>query len=248
MKTRSLNMKTRLRTITPSLARDWLKKNTCNRKLDKHHVDFLAKQILAGDWIISPQTISFDDDMCLLDGQHRLHAIAEAGRSVECLIITGADRRSCNVIDQNMPRSNTDVLYMYGYSYSSILPATIRLLEAYAGISVKKISNMEMLYLVQRYDNRLEDSLRFASTFKDLPNSVAGACHYIFSGINEDQAAYFFEKLASGCSLDGKNPILAFRDYCLTRKHRKKISNVEWLRKTIHAWNDYRQVQKTKMS
>lgn len=75
-------MKTKTIHVTPQLATDWLKRNTRNRPVNRGHVERIKRDILAGRWIPTHQGIAFGTDGRLLDGQHRLTAIAECGTAV----------------------------------------------------------------------------------------------------------------------------------------------------------------------
>ena len=65
--------------VTPDMARTYLKSNTHNRPLDAARVSKYAADMRAGRWLVSPETISFDEHGVLLNGQHRLGAIVESG-------------------------------------------------------------------------------------------------------------------------------------------------------------------------
>lgn len=54
-------MNIEMTTITPPMATLFLANNVSNRKLNKHHVDFLADQMLTGKWQKNGQTIVIAD-------------------------------------------------------------------------------------------------------------------------------------------------------------------------------------------
>jgi len=55
-----------------------IKLNVSNRPLNSKTVDWYAKQMAAGEWTLSGQTISISDLNTLLDGQHRLAAVIKS--------------------------------------------------------------------------------------------------------------------------------------------------------------------------
>ena len=67
--------------VTPHLASKWLQKNSCNRPLSQNTVYRYADAILSGEWKLNGDTIRFDSNGTLIDGQHRLHACVKAGKS-----------------------------------------------------------------------------------------------------------------------------------------------------------------------
>jgi len=62
--------------VSPDMALKWLEGNTHNRPINQAHVNRLAKEITAGRWQLTHQGIAFDTKGILIDGQHRLWAIA----------------------------------------------------------------------------------------------------------------------------------------------------------------------------
>ena len=88
--------------ITPDMAREWISKNTdINRNLSRVKIDRFKAKILGGEWIdASPEPIAFDWDGHLVNGQHRLHGIVAAGKSVRALVVYDCDPESFKVIDQ----------------------------------------------------------------------------------------------------------------------------------------------------
>lgn len=101
-------MKTVFQLITPEGASDILRKNTINRKVRKSRVEYFKKIISDGNWQNTHQGICISEDGVLLDGQHRLLAIAACGLNVWVNVTTGAPLESFNVIDDVCPRSITD--------------------------------------------------------------------------------------------------------------------------------------------
>lgn len=99
-----------IETITPELAKEYLKCNTSNRPLRKGVIDFLAREIKEGSWKTTHQGIAFDYYGRLIDGQHRLHAIASSGIPVEILVTRGVDPSSFQVLDCGVKRTDADRL------------------------------------------------------------------------------------------------------------------------------------------
>jgi len=97
-------------TITPEMATSFLERNTSNRPIRKPAVAFLKNSILRGEWITTHQGIAFDEHGVLIDGQHRLMAIASSGMSVEIMVTWGIERKAFSVIDTLTPRKLSDLL------------------------------------------------------------------------------------------------------------------------------------------
>jgi len=104
----------KLMVVTPEMAGDWLTRNTHNRPLRKHYVHRIARAIKAGEWQLSHQGIAFAPDGTLLDGQHRLHAIIEAGVAVPMDVAFNSPPESFAILDGQQIRSIGDKLGLAG--------------------------------------------------------------------------------------------------------------------------------------
>ena len=105
--------------ITPAAATQWLANNHQNRPLRKAVISAYASDMTAGRWQQNGETIKRTIDGKLLDGQHRLHAIARAGVAVKMLVIDGLPEDSFHTIDTGMRRSNAQLVGLAGKTNSS---------------------------------------------------------------------------------------------------------------------------------
>lgn len=123
--------------ITPAQARIWLKKNLNNRHLREVRVIELIAIIKGKRWIYDGNPIRFSKDGILLDGQHRLEAIARSGISAESAVVTGLDPDAQQSIDTGAPRSAADILRMRGYSgHAHRAAAVARILLAFDSLTM----------------------------------------------------------------------------------------------------------------
>lgn len=100
--------------VTPELALEWLANNQNNRNLRQSDVDYLRDCILSGTWRTTHQGIAFYEDGTLADGQHRLHAIVDAGIGVYVNVTRGLPMENADAIDRGIPRNNRDHLHFRG--------------------------------------------------------------------------------------------------------------------------------------
>lgn len=98
--------------ITPKMARTWLEANTINRPLRASVVDGYVRAYERGEHRLTHQGIAFADSGELLDGQHRLTAIAQMPDhfSLEMMVTRGLSKAAFDVIDQGLKRSHGDAL------------------------------------------------------------------------------------------------------------------------------------------
>lgn len=100
--------------ITPLRAAQLLGANTSNRNLRKRQVELLARAITNGDWVPNGDAIRVAKDGTLLDGQHRLHAIIEADKAAESVIISDLDNNVMLTVDTGTKRTMSDTLRIRG--------------------------------------------------------------------------------------------------------------------------------------
>lgn len=96
--------------MTPGRAAQILEGNVDNRRIRKGAVDNLAKAIKRDEWKLSHQAIAISEDGRLLDGQHRLLAIKQAGVPVPVTLATQADEQTFDVLDQGVKRTMQDII------------------------------------------------------------------------------------------------------------------------------------------
>jgi hypothetical protein len=88
-----------------------------------------VQAIHKGEWIQSLAAIHIADTGKLLDGQHRLRAIVDAGKGgIRCLVISGLPESTAPYFDQGRPRSLGEVLKGQGIANSKEMAATVKLL------------------------------------------------------------------------------------------------------------------------
>ena len=109
-------MKTETILVNATKAAELLKRNTDNRAVRAGHVEALRASFERGEYVMTHQGIAFDDGGALLDGQHRLMAIAQLPQHLvfPMLMTTGMPREQAfGVIDTASAIRNTaDVLGM----------------------------------------------------------------------------------------------------------------------------------------
>ena len=101
--------------MTPERANELLVVNKGNRSVRKQLVTDMADDIRNGEWEFNGDTIKVADGPLLLDAQHRLMAISQAGVAVPVILVENLDPTVADTIDQIKPRTAADILRMrYG--------------------------------------------------------------------------------------------------------------------------------------
>ena len=91
---------------------DWLLSlNTHNRTVRQSEVDRMRKNLRAGRWVLTGQGVAVAASGFLIDGQHRLMALAAEGYPpVEFLLVTGLGDAAQAATDTGAKRTQSDVI------------------------------------------------------------------------------------------------------------------------------------------
>jgi len=238
-------------TITPAEATAWLRCNERNRPVRKGHVNFLAKEIKEGHWQINGQAIVIADNEQVLDGQHRLLAIIEAGQPIKTLVVYGITPEAFSTIDTGAVRSSADALYLHFNEYGiGIVKAVatavpwVKQLErgALRSGGSNKISNSEVIVYAQDHPSLFQRAERLQSYPKDnrpLSLGVGTALYEYFARKDEEKADKFFQDLFTGESLERTDVEFVLR--AAFQKDAQRITSKlpvgVKVRMTIKAWN-----------
>ncbi len=107
--------------ITPAIAARMLENHSGNRALSQAAVDMYARDMKAGRWKPSGNTISVAPNGRLLNGQHRLWAIIEANVEIEFIIVTEDSDDVHRVFDIGRKRQGAQILTLEGVDNSTIV-------------------------------------------------------------------------------------------------------------------------------
>jgi len=157
-----MKQSTAIETITPRIANSYLEFNNNNRPLRKTHIRSLAFDMMNGDWQVTHQGIAFDTTGRLIDGQHRLHAIIEAGVPIQMLVTRGCSSSSFSILDRGANRSPSDIL---GWPTKITEVITLAIRIAYGtNPTLSRIRKMEGSSLIKNCQVRLHHCQTCRST------------------------------------------------------------------------------------
>lgn len=234
-------MKAELKIITPEWARKILQeKNKGNRAMNAKHVNGLAKEIREGRWKINGDAIRINEER-LIDGQHRLAAIALTGIAVQSFVIEGLSSDVFDTIDCGILRSPGHTLGVRGEKNSFRLASALVLTDKYmTGRADKSVeySNAEVEKLLEKYPD-IRECLQVATCCKNImPPSLLDTCYYIFSKKNKLLADEFVSKVVRGIGLEIGDPFLLLRERLVKNSTAKaKLTKPYILALCIKAWN-----------
>ena len=243
--------------ITPEKAEQMLECNTHNRVKRKRHVTNLAGIMTRGEFLFNGETIKFDENGVLQDGQHRLLACIESGVTIESLVVRGLSATVFHTIDRGSKRIDADVLYRAGYSNTKTLAAVLKLVyndgitNGFRNRVAHRVGlSSDMILELAKAHPKLAKSVE-ATYFTRLimPQSIAAFCHYQFFEKDPDLATWFFDKLTTGENINRKHPVHLLRNYLLQAKgavHKHKSENEIKLAFCRKTWNAHRNGTKLK--
>lgn len=119
-------------TITPAMALKWLQTMVNNRTLSQSKAIEYAIVIDDDRWVINGETIKFDAEGRLFDGQHRLQACVLADKSFRSYVAFGiADEQAFSTVDVGKNRSHGDVFSIAGYPSCNLASGAALLVYQY---------------------------------------------------------------------------------------------------------------------
>lgn len=247
-------MEAQIESISPNKAAMILKKNTINRPLSPKRVKAIADQIINGKWVLNGEAIIIAETGRLLDGQHRLEAIATSGKTVKSLIVRGVNEIAFETIDTGAARRPRDVLAIHGEKNSTVLAGGIRLIknleELYSrnGLVWQTIPfpNSEYQRFVEENPEIRDWAVVPTMLRKFYHSAIYCGLGFLFSRHNAVAARDFFEQLASGAGLEPGSPVLLLRNTVMATNVDVKFVQVKLVAITIIAFNAFLNGRKAK--
>lgn len=247
--------------VTSNLAAQWLTHNRRNRNLSPTTVAKYRRDMQTGRWQFAADPIRFDPDGNLLDGQHRLTALAECGpgTTIPMLVVYGLATATQLIMDQGKKRRPGEQLSLLGVKDSNIVAAGIRLYLAHQSGLMFRDTHVQQVEIttaeMEQWYALHTDLVSLASSVghlraSDAPPSVDYCAVLLFiNAMGYDQTQEFFRLLAVGA---GEGHAINALDKRLQRIRREKLraSQRDYLALFIqaaNAWREQRIVSKFQM-
>lgn len=218
--------------VTPAIARRWLDSNTNNRKRSDHQVTRYAADMASGDWVFTGDPVRFHRSGTLIDGQHRLSAIASIGDdgfSVPLLVIEGLGDDAQYAMDQGKKRTTGDQLSLTGMTGNTnsmaALAHQMNIVEH--GLLFKNadaISQSKDIAWLRNNPDLAEfvgTNIKWFTKAPCTPTSVAVAACVARVAVGEVEADSLLEKFISGVGLSHTSPILHLRNHLINLRAAK---------------------------
>lgn len=201
-------------TITPEKARKYLEANYHNRPIRGSWVDELVGKIQRGQWEFTHQGIAFDITGRLVDGQHRLMAIAQSGIACDALVTRDLSDGVFRNIDAGKVRSLSDRVHLTdeGVHQNAI---AVSIMRAYVMTAIGKNPPPQELIenqFIAMADEVMEVTSAFAKRQRHITTGPIGAAVACYMTKHPTRAREFMQSLIAGSKLEPGSPVLALRD------------------------------------
>lgn len=228
-----------------------------NRKITKSRVLQLTRAIERGDWKVTNQGIALDANGGVIDGQHRLAAIAKAKRPVRILLAKNCNPDIFTVIDIGKTRTAGDMLTLSGCKANHMtLAAAIKMYINYTESSKVRWGShtaphhAKIVKYWQEKEAQLEIYYPFIQKCHRQFRCFSKAAALTLCLVGDDyewrteEMMEFFSLLSTGANLPAECSILSFRNQLSNPVYRRKgnggFSGQLQLNAMLKSFNDWK--------
>ena len=207
-------MKARVERITPKKAVEYLRQNTSNRPMSQTHAATLATMMTQGTFQENGDPIRFNGQV-VLDGQHRLQAIAISGIPLNTVVVRELPGDSFKTMDRGMKRRLSHTLAIRGHKYPKHLSGVTTNILRYCQIRTYARTGAD----IRRIGFTDENAERFLKKHPSVGRSVSlvgphqsalgglvspsmvATWHFMFTHVGFDPGDVFWEEFCTGANL-----------------------------------------------
>lgn len=242
--------------VTPTLAARLIGLNAENNRLHKPHLsakyarDMRTRNAATGEYHWrekTGQTIKISTDGRLLDGLHRMHAVAQGERAVKFDLCFGVDPADILVMDSGSSRTSADVMRILGApDLGRATPIVKHMIAWDVGYRMGPTgSNIATpIEIAERY---AADMLLFDAAAKrgqDLMNrsvttaAAGGVSYFLLARHPEDKPIVddWFDDIVSGANISEESAAYALREK-LRRRRSDRYTRADMIALFVTAWN-----------
>ena len=197
--------------VTPAQARQWLADMRTNRAIKPRLVNRYARQMMRGNWHDNGETLKFDTNGRLCDGQHRLTAQVQANVDLYYCIARNVTEKGILDIDTGGNRTAGDVFQFNSIANPKNFAAAVhkyfylqqhQIIVANPNPLTGQCDHSELLDLYNKYEGVWKDWLNFGQQcykqyFVLSPALIAAYGFYLVHDMNhtKDEVRTFFTQL-----------------------------------------------------
>jgi hypothetical protein len=181
--------------VTPEMAQEWLGLNVSNRTVRNAHVDYISRSIESDNFMVTTNGVGFDTTGKLVDGQHRLIAIASSGKAVRMAVFKNLNSKAFVHIDTGISKNVSDRLNIS----NTLGKAANKIFILNDTHAKKKGTPDEIIHIVEKikpyHDTLIERSSRY---FGKAGIRVACMVQMALNPSDSDEIARVFNNLVCG--------------------------------------------------
>lgn len=240
-----------IETITPDVAIAMLERNVKNRNLVKNND--LKGVMERGEWKLNGETIVFDKNGNLTDGQHRLNACVSSGVPFTTVVVRGVEPASQETVDIGRKRTVSDFLKMRGYKEWCSVAVVGKALwkkDKYgierSFINAKHYSpsvTQALDFIDGNYEARIKPLIRktkeLQKKYKGLGVLVTAPLFDEFRKISVEDAEHFYGMLMGSYTPTKKAIVKLIMKLSENAGSSKQLPNEYLAAYIVKAWNSY---------
>ena len=245
-----------LETIDREKAKEYLKKNLPNnRSISKANVEVLKRILLNDLWVIDGNSIGFDKEGFLINGQHRLQAVVSTGVPIKTFVTRGLSRDARGAVDTGLNRSARAILKIYGFADSDVTASGVRTLVQYmSGMGFVhtgrkgKVPHLLLERAYEKHKDEITDSRGVAmkaKITKIVKPSVAFFVHFVTKHLDRARADEFFDRVLTFSDVENPSTASNAPEVLKTKLIKAKMKSGGTLRQDVEtglvvsAWNAF---------
>lgn len=237
---------TKIVVATKPLIDKLLSMNTRNRSVNKAAINRIVDDINKDRFMLTASGVGVSNTGILLDGQHRLMAIAQAGYpKVSFVLTTGLKEASMEVIDTHSKRGIDAIMNIcFNEKLQKGVSATVAFL-----IATKGFHTNNTVFTFAAINPRIQENIQFLSDHKEnitesvnllstFPAPVKAAFFVLYS-LDKEKAVRFAAGLNTGANLPDLSPILKLKDYVSKSDGSSQVARTALFKTTACAITKY---------
>lgn len=233
--------------VDPAIAAALLKGNVKNRTLTPRAKDQMRGAMERGEWRLSPDAIHVSDEGRLFNGQKRLTAVLESGVKCPFIVLIGGDQHDQEITDTGQKRIFAHMLQLRGEKNTNLLAAATASVWAYENIGIplaykglaSRAPTIPQLFEALDRHPLLRDVTSRRRGVVGIPPGLYVALCYLMLRADEEDANFFYERLADGVELKPGSPILTLRNRLMNeaQKEGHGLNSKVIAAFVVRAWN-----------
>jgi len=198
-----------------------------NRPVNPHRVQRYSEMMRDGQWKMTGEPIQIHSDGYLLNGQHRLRAVVDAGVELDVVVVENVDDDSFRVMDTGMARRPSDAIIDLDVQSKTTVMAAAKILVAIeAGLTVTTTRDLGLVTRQDQADFVAQNLEWFQNNIalavkvgRGIGTTTAWAAFLKLtdSAGAADKGIEFLDGVASGVNLGEGDPRLALRSWLLSQ-------------------------------